>query len=737
MNSKCNRAALAVFAVLLMVACAEEEAGGPTADSEAGSSADVSATETMTEVGEPSENMSGDNPFLVESPLYLRYPPFDLVDDSHYLPAFEAGMAEQLAEIDAIANRVEAPTVDNTLVPLELSGQILNRVANVFFGLISAHTNDAMNEIEAEIAPRLAAHQDQILLNGELFTRVKTLYGNRASLDLDPQTLRLVEETHRDFVRAGAELSEQRQETLRAINTELAKLETEFSQNVLNEVNALYTVVDTREELAGLTEAQIEAAADEAAARDLSGTFVIPMVNTTQQPMMSALANRDLRERMLAASMSRGHRGGEYDNREIVSRTVSLRAERAALLGYATHADYILDNQTAKTVAAVNERLASLSPPAVANAMREAADLQAMIDSEGGDFEVAAWDWDFYAEKVRQERFEFDASQLKPYLELNSVLDNGVFYAANRIFGITFEERFDLPVYQQDVRVFEVFEHDGSTLSLFIFDPYARESKRGGAWMNAYVSQSHLEGALPVVANHINIAEPPEGEPTLLKFDEVTTIFHEFGHALHGMFSNVTYPSFAGTRVPRDFVEYPSQVNEMWSTWPEALANYARHFETGEPMPQDLLDRVLSAEQFNQGYATTEYLAASITDQALHQLTAEEVPSADELIQFEADALAAAGADLATVPPRYRLTYFSHIMGGYSAGYYSYIWSEVLDADTVEWFRENGGMTRENGQHFRDTLLSRGGSAEALSLFRDFAGREPNVEPLLVRRGLN
>ena len=385
----------------------------------------------------------------------------------------------------------------------------------------------------------------------------------------------------------------------------------------------------------------------------------------------------------------------------------------------------------------MNERLASLTPPAVANAGREAADLQAMIDAEGGDFELAAWDWDFYTDKVRQERFQFDASQLKPYLELNSVLENGVFYAATQIFGITFEERFDLPVYQEDVRVFEVFDQDGSTLSLFIFDPYARETKRGGAWMNAYVSQSHLEDKQPVVANHLNIPEPPEGEPTLMTFDEVITTFHEFGHALHGMFSNVNYPSFAGTSVPRDFVEYPSQVNEMWATWPEVLANYARHHETGEPMPQDLLDRVLAAEQFNQGYATTEYLAASISDQALHQLTADQVPSADDLMQFEADALAAAGADLATVPPRYRLTYFSHIMGGYSSGYYSYIWSEVLDADTVEWFKENGGMTRENGQHFRDTLLSRGGAEEALSLFRNFAGREPNVEPLLERRGLN
>ncbi len=737
MNRICNRPAATIVAFFLMTACTDDQAEDSMTDSEAGSSPNVTGTDATTGMGDSSETMSGENPFLVESPLYLQYPPFDRIADSHYLPAFEAGMAEHLAEIDAIINRDEAPTVDNTLVPLELSGQVLSRVSRVFFGLMSAHTNDEMQAIEVEIAPQLSEHRDRILLNGALFERVKSLYDSRESLELDPESLRLVEETHRDFVRAGAELSEEQKERLRAINTELAELETEFSQNVLNEVNAMYTVVDTREELAGLTEAQTEGAADEAESRELPGKFVIPMVNTTQQPLMAALENRDLRERMLAASMSRGNRGGEFDNREVVSRTAALRAERAALLGYDTHADYILDNQTARTVAAVNERLASLTPPAVANAEREAADLQAMIEAEGGDFELAAWDWDFYSEKVRRERFEFDASQLKPYMELNSVLENGIFFAANRIFGITFEERFDLPVYQEDVRVFEVFDHDGSTLSLFIFDPYARESKRGGAWMNAYVSQSHLQGTRPVVANHLNIPEPPEGEPTLLTFDEVITAFHEFGHALHGLFSNVNYPSFAGTSVPRDFVEYPSQVNEMWATWPEVLANYALHYETGEPMPQDLLDRVLAAEQFNQGYATTEYLAASITDQALHQLTADQVPSAEELMSFEAAALAAAGADLATVPPRYRLTYFSHIMGGYSAGYYSYIWSEVLDADTVKWFNENGGMTRENGQHFRDTLLSRGGSAEALSLFRDFAGRDPSVEPLLERRGLN
>ena len=694
-------------------------------------------TEAMTDVMDTLAPMESNNPFLVESTLLLKYPPFERIEDSHYLPAFEAGMVEQLAEIEAIVSQAEAPSVENTLVPMEVSGQMLDRVSSVFFGLISAHTNDTMNEVQVEIAPKLSAHEDQILLNGELFERIKTLYDNRQSLGLDPETLRLVEETHRDFVRSGAELSEDQKETLRAINLELAELQTEFGQNVLNEVNDVAIVVDTREELPGLTDAQIQGAAEEADERDLPGKYVIPMLNTTQQPMMSSLENRELRQRMLATSMTRGSRGGEYDNREIVSRTVQLRAQKARLLGYATYADYRLDNQTAKTVAAVNQRLASLTPPAVANAAREAVDLQAMIDAEGGDFELAAWDWDYYSEKVRQERYAFDESQLKPYLELNSVLQDGLFYAATQIFGITFEERFDLPVYQEDVRVFEVFDHDGSTLSLFIFDPYARSSKRGGAWMRGYVDQSHLRGTRSVVANHINIPEPPEGEPTLLTFDEVTTVFHEFGHALHGMFSDVTYPSFSGTSVPRDFVEFPSQVNEIWSTWPEVLKNYARHYETGEPMPPELLDKVLEAQKFNQGYATTEYLAASITDQALHQLSPDQVPAAENLMQFEADVLAAAGVELAAVPPRYRLPYYSHIMGGYAAGYYSYIWSEVLDADTEQWFKDNGGMRRENGQHFRDAVLSRGGSEEAMTLFRNFAGREPNVTPLLERRGLN
>jgi peptidyl-dipeptidase Dcp len=588
------------------------------------------------------------------------------------------------------------------------------------------------------MAPKLSAHRDQILLDPKLFERVQALYEQRDALELDPESYRLIEENYKDFVRAGAQLSDEEKEKLKAINSELASLQTKFSQNVLNEVNASAVVVDTREELAGLSDTMIEAAAKAATEKDMEGKYLLALLNTSQQPPLASLENRALRQRIMEASLARGSHGGEFDNREILTRVIKLRAERAQLMGYANHAAYSLENQTARTPAAVNERLASLAPAAAANAKREAADMQAIIDAEGGDFKLASWDWDFYAEKVRKQRYDFDASQLRPYFEFDNVLQKGVFYAAEKVYGITFKERHDLPVYQEDVRVFEVFEADGSTLALFIMDPFARPSKRGGAWMNAYVSQSHLMDRKPVVANHLNITKPTSAdEPVLLTWEEVTTTFHEFGHALHGMFSNVKYPGFSGTSVPRDFVEFPSQVNEMWADWPEVLANYAVHHETGEAMPQELLDKVLATQKFNQGYSTTEYLAASLLDQSWHQMKPEEVPGADGLLDFEAKALADAGVALEEVPPRYRSTYFSHIIGGYSAGYYSYIWSEVLDADTVEWFKSNGGMTRENGDHFRQALLSRGGAEDAMTLFRNFRGADPDIKPLLERRGLN
>ncbi len=677
------------------------------------------------------------NPFFQESPLYLNYPPFDRIENSHYMPAFERGMEEQLAELNDIINQAGAPTFENTIIPLELSGQLLSRVATVFFSMSGAHTNEGIRELEQELAPQLAAHSDKILLNPVLFERISVLQEQREQLRLDAQSLRLLEQYHVDYVRAGAALTRQQQEQVRELNSEIAVLRTQYRQNIQSEVNDLAIVVGSREELTGMSEALITAAQNEAESRDLQGKFVIPLLNTSGQPSLSNLQNRALRERIHTTSISRGSRGGTYDNRQVLSDVLRLRAQRAQLLGYASHADFTLEDTTAGLVTSVNHRLAELAPAAVANTRIEAADLQQMIEDDGLDFELKAWDWPYYTEKLRTARYQFDESQLQPYFEVDNVLRRGVFFAAEQLYGITFEERFDLPVYQEDVRVFEVFDSSGETLALFLMDPYARSTKRGGAWMNAYVSQSGMQGTTPIVANHLNITEPQAGDPTLLTFDEVTTMFHEFGHALHGMFSNVEYPYFSGTSVPRDFVEYPSQVNEMWATWPEVLENYAVHYQTGEQMPRELLDKVLATQKFNQGFATTEYLAASILDQALHQLSPEQVPSADEMTDFENQALMSAGIALDTVPPRYRSTYFSHIMGGYSAGYYSYIWSEVLDADSVEWFKENGGLLRENGDHFRETLLSRGGSEEAMSLFRAFRGRDANIAPLLERRGLD
>jgi len=684
------------------------------------------------------ETMATDsNPFVNESTLYFKLPPFNRIDDSHYAPAFERGMVDQIAEIESIANSSEEPTLDNTLIAMERSGQLLDRVSRVFFAMVSAHTNETIEAVRSDMAPKLSAHNDAILLNRKLFERIKALYDQRDASEFDPESYRLAEETYKDFVRAGALLTDEDKTALKAMNAELAGLQTQFSQNVLNEVNEKAIVVDSEEELAGLSENTIASAAEAANARELEGKYVIVLLNTSGQPALSSLENRALRERIHKASLSRGSSGGEFDNRAILTRVVKIRAERAQLLGFENHAAYSLSNQTAQTTTAVNERLATLAPPAVANARREAADLQSMIDSEGGDFKLAAWDWDFYTEKVRKDRYDFDAGQLKPYLEMHNVLVNGVFYAAEKVYGLTFKLRPDLPVYHPDVRVWEVFDADGSTLALFVEDFYARESKQGGAWMNAYVSQSNLLGSNPVVANHQNVPKPPEGRPTLLTWNEVNTMFHEFGHALHGMFSNVNYPSFSGTSVPRDFVEYPSQVNEMWANWPAVLENYALHYETGEAMPKELLDKVLATAKFNQGFITTEYLAACMLDQAWHQKKRDELPDADGLLAFEANALEQAGVTMDSVPPRYRSTYFSHIIGGYSAGYYSYIWSEVLDADTVEWFKENGGMLRENGDRFRRLLLSRGGAEDAMTLYRNFRGAEPDIQPLLERRGLN
>ncbi len=677
-----------------------------------------------------------DNPLLKESTLPYHLPPFDQIKDQHFVPAMEAGMRDQLKEVDAVANNPEKPTFENTVVALERTGRSLDRAERTFSNLNACNTNPALQKIDKEMAPKLSAHRDAIHLNGKLFARIQQLYDNRDTLGLDSESAYLLERYYKDFVRAGAKLSDSDKEKLKKINVELATLQTQFEQNVLKEKNASSIVVDRKEDLAGLSDNQMASVTAAAKAEHKEGKFVIQLQNTTGQPLLGSLQNRQLRERIMRTSLARNSKGGEFDTRRVVLRTSQLRAEKAKLLGYANWAAYQLEDQTAHDVPTVNKLLGDLAPPAVANAKREAADIQKIGDQENGRSQVAAWDWDFYSEKVRKARYAFDESELRPYYELNHVILDGVFFAAGKLYGLTFKERHDLPVYQPDVRVFEVYDRDGQPLALFLGDYYARPSKRGGAWMNAYVQQSGLFATKPVVANHLNIPKPPPGEPTLLTHDEVRTAFHEFGHALHGMFSNVKYPRFSGTSVPRDFVEYPSQVNEMWATWPEVLKNFAKHYQTGEPMPQALLDKVEAAEKFNQGYKTTEYLSASLLDQAWHQLNPSQIPT--DAIVFEKEALHKAGVDFPPVPPRYRSFYFSHAFaGGYSAGYYSYLWSEVLDADSVEWIKEHGGLKRENGDRFRETLLSRGGSADALSLFKNFTGRDPYIEPLLKRRGLD
>lgn len=682
---------------------------------------------------------ASDNPLFTTSPLPLQYPPFDKVRDEHFGPALDRGMAEQLAEVQAIADNPAAPTFDNTIVALERSGRLLSRTTTLLFSLLGADANPARQQLQTDYAAKLAAQRDAVLLNPKLFARVQALYeqGDKAAPDAEGR--RLIERYRRDMVRSGAQLNDEQKARMKAINGELATLGARFNRAVLSEVNDSAIVVDSAQELAGLTPAQIATAAEAARKRGLEGKYVIALLNTTIQPFETELQNRAVRERLHRASVARGTRGNEFDTRALLARVMTLRAERAALLGYATPADFVLEEETAKSPATVNKLLRQLAPAAIASARQEAAELQKLIDSDQAarqqpSFALQAWDWSYYAEKLRAAKYGFDESQLKPYLELTSVLEKGVFFAANQLYGISFKRRTDLPVYRDDVRVYDVFDTDGKQLAIFIADLYARPSKRGGAWMNAYVGQNALEGTQPVVANHLNIPKPPAGEPTLMTWDEVNTLFHEFGHALHGMFNKSRYPGL--NRVPRDFVEYPSQVNEVWADWPSVLANYARHYKTGEPMPRELLDKVSRAKRFNQGYTTVSYLSAAIVDQRLHQLKASDIPAAGDVTAFEARVLREEGVDFGPVPPRYKLPYFSHIMGGYSAGYYAYIWSEVLDADTVEWLKANGGLKRANGDQLRAKLLSRGGSEDAMVLFRNLVGHEPDIQPLLERRGL-
>ena len=693
---------------------------------------------------EPTAEMTtpADNPLFVESTLPYKTPALDRIRTEHFRPAFEAGMAEQRKEIEAIVADGAAPTFENTIVAIEKSGQLLARTSMVFSSLTSSNTTPELEEIQSEMSPKLSAHSDSIFLNGDLFARISALHDQRETLGLDPESLRLLERYYIMFVRAGAKLSEADKTKLKQMNEELSKLSNNFRQNVLKGVNASAVVVDDVAELDGLSPAQIATAAEAAKARNLEAKWVIALLNTTQQPPLAQLKNRALRERIFKASTARGV-GGEFDTTGIIAQVVKLRAERARLLGYPHHAAYVLEDETALTAAAVNDMLARLAKAAVVNAKAEAAAIQQLIDSQqkasgNESFRLEPWDWDFYAEQVRAAKYSYDESQVRPYFEMNSVLRNGVLFAAEQLYGIKFQERKDIPTYHDDMLVFEVFDADGSQLGLFFVDWYARDNKRGGAWMSSYVDQSRLMGTKAVVLNNLNIPKPPAGQPTLLTFDEVNTAFHEFGHAAHGLFSNVQYPQFSGTSVPRDFVEYPSQYNEMWATDPKILANYAKHYQTGEPMPQALMDKVLAARKFNQGYATTEYLAAAIADQALHQLAPDATPSRAAIAAFEQGALKRAGLDFYAVPPRYHATYFSHVFaGGYSAGYYAYIWSEVLARSTEDWFNKNGGLKRENGDLLRQKVLSRGFSVDALTMFRDFYGKDPEIGPLLESRGLS
>lgn len=658
------------------------------------------------------------NPFLAPSVLPYGLPDFAAIRDEHYLPAFEAGMAEQRAEIEAIVAAGE-PTFANTIEALERSGRILDRVSRVFFSRAGADTTPRIEEVRAVVAPLLAAHADDISLDPRLFARIQAVQ----SEDLDPESRRLAQRYLRDAVRAGAELSEADKERLKALNAELSSLSTTFSTRLLAGANAAAVHVQDVAELDGLSPGAISAAAAAATSRGHESGFLLTLVLPTGQPVLESLNDRDLRRQVFEASIHRGL-GGEHDTRDVVLKITALRAERARLLGYPTHAAYVIEDATAGSVDAVAAMLADLAPPAVRNADSEANEIGAL----------EPWDWTYAAEQVRRERFEVDAALLRPYLELESVLEHGVFHAAEQLYGIQLHPRHDLAGYHPDVRFWEVFDADGTPLGLFGGDYYARESKRGGAWMNALVGQSFLLDEKPVVLNTLNLTKPAAGEPTLLTIDEVRTLFHEFGHALHGLFSAVRYPTFSGTSVPRDFVEFPSQVNEMWLDRPEILARYATHHLTGEPLPAELLAKLLASRTFGEGFRTTEYLAASLLDQAWHTITVDDTVT--DVSDFEAEALRKAGIAHPLIPPRYRSTYFNHVFaGGYSAGYYSYIWSEVLDADTVAWFEENGGLKRENGDHFRRTLLSRGGAVDAMDAYRAFRGRDPDVAALLKVRG--
>lgn len=709
-----NHSLAALSFLLLAASCGTGEPSKP----------DMSTTDTTTA-----------NPFSEASTLYLHAPDFTVIRTADFEPAMEEGMRKHLAEIRAIADNPEPATFANTIEAMEKSGQELSRVSKVFFNLIASNTNDTLDAINTRMAPRLSAHEDAITMDPKLFARIKAVYDGLAGAGLDSASQYLVDRYYTRFVRAGALLNAADQAALRKLNEEGSKLSTLFSNNLLKQVNKAAVLVEDRAQLDGMGEADIQAAADAAKAKGHAGKWLIALQNTTMQPVLASLKDRSLRERIFKASISRGTLGDSSDQRATVSRLAQLRAQKAKLLGYPNYAAYALADQMAKTPDAAVKLLTGMVPAALRNVKAEAAKLQAVIDKEQGGFTLAPWDWDYYAEKVRKAEYDLDEGQIKPFFELERVLHDGVFFAAKKLYGLSFKERSDLPAYRPGVRVFEVFGPDSATVGLVYFDCYARENKQGGAWMDSFVDQSFLLDEKPVVTQNLNITKPAEGQPTLLSFDEVTTAFHEFGHALHGLLSRQKYPYFSGTNVPRDFVEFPSQFNENWAMEPTVFANYAKHWKTGGTMPAALVEKIKKSSKFNQGFMTTEYLAAALLDLQWHMLPAE-APQQDAE-KFEKAALANYGLDLPMVLPRYRTCYFSHIWGGgYAAGYYAYMWSEVLEADAFQWFKEHGGMTAANGRHLEQTVLSVGGSKPADEIYRDFRGRDAEVGPLLVKRGL-
>jgi peptidyl-dipeptidase Dcp len=680
------------------------------------------------------------NPFLAASTLPFQAPPFDKITDADYQPAIEEGMRQQIAEVDKIANDPSPPTFENTYVALEKTGTLLYRVMAVFNGVSGANTNDILQKLQETEAPKLAAHQDAIYLNGKLFARIDAVYNERAKLKLDPESLRLVEVVHANFVRAGAKLSAADKSKLEALNKEESSLSAAFINKLLAAAKAGALVVDDKAKLAGMSAADIAAAAQDAKARGLDGKWVIPLQNTTQQPALQDLSDRATRQALFEASWNRAEHGDANDTRATIERLAQLRAEKTKLLGFPNFAAWTLQDQMAKNPATVFAFMHKLAPASVARARVEARDIQAMIDKDQKalgkpSFKLEPWDWEHYSEQVRKAKYDLDESQIKPYFELNNVLENGVFYAAHQLYGLNFKERHDIPVYQPDVRVFEVSNADGSPLALFYCDYFKRDNKNGGAWMDNFVGQSKLLGTKPVIYNVANFTKPAPGQPALLSWDDVITMFHEFGHALHGMFSNEEYPTLSGTNTARDFVEFPSQFNEHWATVPEVFDHFAKHYQTGAAMPAELVAKMRKAGQFNKGYDMTELVAAALLDMQWHTLPASApLQDADK---FEAAALKKDKVDLSYVPPRYRSSYFLHIWGnGYSAGYYAYSWTQMLADDAYEWFKEHGGLTRENGDRFRAMVLSRGNSEDLAKMYRDWRGKDPSIEPMLIDRGL-